>query len=170
MPTAFHLPLALAVFAAGTPVVIDGLKSTTPEGWKEVPTSSSMRFKQFEIPRAEGDPADAELIIFFFGAGQGGDAASNVERWKKMFDPVTGNPKVENAKIGKVNATILDIRGTYLYKPMPMAPKAEPRPNHRMVAVVFESPQGPYFIRFVGPEKTIDKRKKDFDKWLRGFK
>jgi hypothetical protein len=25
-------------------------------------------------------------------------------------------------------------------------------------------------MRFVGPEKTIAKHKKDFDKWLKGFK
>ena len=53
---------------------------------------------------------------------------------------------------------------------MPMAPQEELRPDHRMIGVVFASPQGPYFMRFVGPEKTVDKNKKDFDKWLKGFK
>jgi hypothetical protein len=161
--------------APAAPVTLDGLKSTPPVAWKAVETTSPMRFRQWSVPRADGDANDAEVVIFFFGPGQGGDAAANIDRWKKMFEPPAGKQidevsKVETLKIGKVAATVLDVRGTYLYKPAPMAPQSEKRPNHRMLSVVFESPQGPYFIRFVGPEKTIERNKKDFDKWLKAFK
>ncbi len=162
--------------AAGTPVTIDGLTSTAPERWKEVPNPGPMRFKQFVIPREKGDAHDADLIIFFFGAGQGGAVDANLDRWKKQFQAPEGKTidqlsKVETKQIGKVKTTILDVRGTYMYKASMMAPgDPEPRQNNRMIAVVFESPQGPYFFRFVGPEKTVEKNKKDFDKWLKGFK
>jgi hypothetical protein len=46
----------------------------------------------------------------------------------------------------------------------------EPRPNHRMLAVVMESPKGNYFLKLVGPAKTIEQNKKDFDNWLKTFK
>jgi hypothetical protein len=165
----------LALLSAGIPVTIDGLTSTAPASWKESPTTSSMRFKQFIVPGGAGDKSNAELVIFFFGPGQGGGAEANIARWKGMFLPPDGKKiddvsKVETIKVGEVNTTILEVRGTYRHKPMPMAPEEELRPNHRMIGVVFDSPKGPYFMRFVGPEKTVDKHKKDFDRWLRGFK
>jgi hypothetical protein len=162
--------------AESNTVVIDGLKSTVPTGWKESPTSSPMRFKQFTLPRDKADAYDAELVIFFFGAGQGGGIEANLDRWKKMFEPPAGktldqSSKVDTMNVGKVKTTVLDVRGTYMYKASPMAPgPAEPRSNHRMLAVVFESPQGPYFMRFVGPERTVEKHRKDFEKWLKAFK
>jgi hypothetical protein len=167
------VPLA-ATLAAGTPVTIDGLTSTAPEAWKETPTTSKMRWKQFTIPRAPGDQFDGELVIFFFGPGQGGDADANITRWKGMFTPPEGKKmedvsKVDTITVGEVKATLLDVRGTYTPSQM-MGPPQDPRPNHRMIGVVFASPQGPYFMRFVGPERTIERHKAGFDKWLRGFK
>jgi hypothetical protein len=166
--------LLLSLAAAGTPVTIDGLTSNAPAAWKEGP-STPMRFKQFTIPAASGDKHDAELVVFFFGPGQGGGTDANLTRWKGMFEPPAGKKiddvaKTETIKVSGVEVTLLDIKGTYKYKPMPMAPQEELRPDHRMIGVVFASPQGPYFMRFVGPEKTIAKHKKDFDKWLKGFK
>lgn len=167
--------LTLTLLAAGTPVTLDGLTSNAPAAWKETPTGSSMRFKQFTVPKVKGDEHDAELVIFYFGPGQGGAADANMARWKGMFVPPEGKKiddvsKVETIQVNGVKTTILDVRGTYKWKPAPMAPQEELRPNHRMIGVVFESEKGPYFMRFVGPEKTVDKNKKDFDRWLRGFK
>jgi hypothetical protein len=133
-----------------------------------------MRVKQFSVP-GSGEKSDAELIVFFFGEGQGGGAQANIDRWKGMFVPPEGKKiedvsKVENVKAGDAKATVLDVRGTYKWKPAPMAPQEELRPEHRMLAVLLETPKGNYFIRFVGPQKTVDKHKKDFDRWLKGFK
>lgn len=168
------LPLLTLVAAAGVPITIDGYKSTAPASWKELPPKP-MRMKSFTIPKTTGDQHDAEVVIFFFGPGQGGDAQANLDRWKSMFVPPAGKKidetsKVETIKVSGVETTILDVRGSYKWKPSMMSPQEELRANHRMLAVIFASPQGPYYIRFVGPEKTIEKNKKDFDRWLRGFK
>ncbi len=169
-------PSAMAAAPSGTPVTIGGLTSNAPARWKESPPGNPMRVKQFMVPREKGDAHDAEVVIFFFGQNQGGAAGANIDRWKKMFEPPAGKTiedvsKVDETTIGKSKATILDVRGTYQFKASPMSPEApEPRANHRMLAVVFESPQGSYFFRFVGPEKTVEKNRKDFDKWLKGFK
>jgi hypothetical protein len=152
----------------GTKVTIDGLSSMAPAHWKVAETTSQMRFKQFSIPRVGDDKLDGELIVFFFGSGGGGGVQPNLTRWRGMFE--NAKDKVEGFRVGDVKCTYLDISGTYLYKPSPMAPRAEPRANHRMLAVVFESPKGPYFVRFVGPEKTITENKKGFDEWLKNFK
>jgi hypothetical protein len=151
-------------------VTLDGLSSPAPADWKEQPVSGPMRVKHFIVPRVAGDTRDAEVIVFYFGAGQGGDPEQNVARWRSMFDPPGG--KVETFKVGAVKTTVLDVSGTYLFKARPVDPslEAERRPDHRMIGVVFETPNGPYFIRFVGPQKTVAKHKPAFDAWLKGFK
>lgn len=154
----------LLVLALLAPLTIDGLSATPPGDWKSETPTSSMRKAQFSI-------GDAELAIFFFGEGQGGDAEANVERWKTLFENAKP-PKVTNFKVKDVKVTYFDISGTYLFKARPVDPNltAEKRPNHRMLAVVWESPHGPYFMRFVGPEKTVSKHKAAFDAWLKSFK
>jgi len=158
----------------GIVVDLDGLKSRTPADWKEVPTTQQFRYKVFRIP---GDKAelDAELVIFYFGEGGGGGVEENIKRWKNMFLPPEGKTidevtKISEFKVGEVPVVYVDIRGTYLFRPFPAAPKAEPRKDYQMISVIFRSPKGPYFIRLVGPEVTVTKHQKRFDEWLKSFK
>jgi len=161
----------------GTVVKLDGLQSRTPADWVEEKPSSNLRKYQFKIPRAKDDKTDAELMIFFFGAGQGGSAAENVKRWKGFFIPPQGKniddvAKVTQMKVGGAAVTYLDVQGTYKFKERPFDPssKEELRPDSRMLGVVFESQGGPYFIRLVGPAKTVAQHKAAFDDWLKAFK
>ena len=157
-------------------VEIDGLKSAVPADWKQEEVTSKFRTHHFRIPHVPDDKTDAEMMIFFFGAGSGGSADANVKRWKGMFIPPEGKKiddvaKVENFKVGDVNVTYLDVQGTYRFKERPdPRSKEELRPDQRMLGVVFESPKGPYFIRLVGPAKTVTHNKKAFEDWVKGFK
>ena len=169
-------PVFLTLLAvAGTPVELGGLKSTAPAAWKETPSASPMRLKQFTIP---GKAGEAELVIFFFGQGQGGDTAANIDRWKKQFTPPAGKTledvsKVSTLKVaGKgAKATVLDVSGTYMFKAAPMAPgPGEPRPNSRMLAAVLETPKGNYYLKLTGPAKTVEAARKPFEAWVRAFK
>lgn len=165
---ALALP-AMAAAAPPAPVDLDGLVSTPPADWEDQP-SSGMRKKQFMLPAAKGDTHPTELVIFHFGKGGGGGTAENVKRWAGMFQPAPEQKVVEET-ISGVKTTILDLKGTYLFKARPMDPApGEPRAGHHMVGVVFESPDGPYFMRLVGPEKTVARHRAAFLKWLRGFK
>lgn len=168
------LAVALAVPAAAlaappAAVDLDGLVSAPPADWIEQP-ASGMRKKQFTLPAAKGDTAPTELVIFYFGKGQGGGAADNAKRWAGMFEGAP-QPKVSEETINGVKTTLIELAGTYLHKARPMDPApGEPRPGHQMIGVVFESPEGPYFMRLVGPEKSVAKNRAAFLKWLRGFK
>jgi hypothetical protein len=161
----------------GTPVVLGGLKSAAPADWKAQKSSSEMRAYQFKLPKADGDKEDAELVIFHFGPQGGGTVPDNIKRWKAMFVPPSGKTiddvaKVSELKVGDADVTYLALEGTYKFKERPFDPNAkeELKPDWRMVGIVFGSKNGPYYIRFVGPAKTVAKHQKAFDEWLKAFK
>jgi|SoiMethySBSTD1v2_1073268.scaffolds.fasta_scaffold36047_3 hypothetical protein len=164
---ALGITLATAV-AAAEPVEIDNLRSETPESWKAQPVTGMRKF-QFRLPPEPDDPHPTELIVFFFGKGQGGAPSDNIARWKGMFEK--GEPKVTEETIAGAKATIVEISGTYLFRERPMDPgPPTPRPGQRMIGVHFATPGGPYFMRLVGPDATVSKHKKAFLEFLRGFK
>lgn len=165
---------ALLVFTlgarAGEVVEIDGLKSKTPDNWKAGKPANEMQRAVLTIPKVEGDPEDATLTVFFF-QGQGGSIDANIKRWKDAFKAPAGDKaKVEKMKVGEVEVTTVDLQGTYLFKARPMDTKSVEKPDFRMVGVYFNSKNGPYFMRFVGPAKTMDKNMDGFRSWLKSFK
>jgi hypothetical protein len=168
--------LAAAQDNKGTVVEFGGMKSTTPADWKEEQPTSTMRAYQFKLPRAEGDPEDAELALFFF-RNFSGSVDDNLKRQTAKFEPSAGKDKVEEKvdkqfKVGPLNAIYQDVRGVYLSKFPPFAPNAKitRKENYRQLYVVFENKDGQYYMTLLGPEKTVEKHKKGFDEWLRNFK
>ncbi len=157
---------------SGGVVEIDGLKSAVPAGWVKGKPVGQMQYAVYSLPKAEGDPEDATLTVYFFGPGGGGGVDANVKRWQGLFKAPAGEKsKVDSFKVGDVKVTTVDVQGTYLSRP-PFDPNAKvtEKPDHRMVGVVFESKNGPYFMRLIGPAKTVAKHKDEFDKWLKNFK
>lgn len=167
---------SLAV-AGGTVVKLDDLSSAAPSSWKSKPSPSKFRLNTFVLPKAEGDERDTEVQVIFFGKDSGGALTDNIKRWKTMFEAPEGKTladvtKEEKYKVGKVDVTSLDIHGIYLDKFPPFDPNAKTirRPDYRRINVYFDSENGPFFIIFVGPAKTVGQNKKAFDEWLKAFK
>jgi hypothetical protein len=170
--SAFAIGLATTAFAADDIVVeIDGLKSKAPASWKNEKPKMN-RVAQFKITKSDGDPEDAELVVFHFGKGQGGDVDANMKRWKGQFKTPGEKSKEEKLKVSGVEVMTLDMQGTYLHKSAPMDPdsKVVEKPNFRAINVYFNSENGPYFIKLVGPAKTVEVHKAEFDAWLKAFK
>ena len=67
------------------------LHFTAPPAWNPRPSTSPMRVAEFVVPRAAGDPEDAEAIVYFFG-GSGGSVDANIERWVAQFQTESGGP------------------------------------------------------------------------------
>src|SRR5258708_29446757 len=109
-------------------VEMAGMKSKFPDNWKQEEASSTMRLTQFKLPKAEGDPEDAQLIIFYFKGGSG-SAEDNMKRQLAKFKPAEGKDKVdvkvEKIQVGKIEAPYQDITGTYLSKDRPFDPAAK---------------------------------------------
>lgn len=157
----------------GTAVEWAGLKSTTPGDWKEETPSSKLRQGQFKLPKADGDKDDAEVAIFFSPGGGGVEA--NLKRQIAAFQPAEGKEKVgevqEKLKLGGSEAVYQTVTGSFLKKPFPMAEKGTPVPGYKQIYVIFETKDGAVASLWMrGPEKTVEKHKKGFDEWVKGFK
>jgi hypothetical protein len=147
-----------------------GLRYAVQTDWVRVPAPSDMRAAQYRVPGAEGK--DAELVLFFFGKGQGGDAEANLERWYGQFTQPDGSASRDKAvvTIRTVNAlkvTAVDLSGTYTA--MGRGGPSQAATDQRMVAAVVEGEGGPWFLRLVGPTETIVAAKPAFDELLRSL-
>jgi hypothetical protein len=151
----------LALVIAGPAFAQPALKYDTPKGWTSQPPTSGMRVAQFVLPKAEGDPEDGTAVIFFFGKGEGGGVNDNLDRWAGQMVQADGKPgtraqaKTAAFMANGLKVTTLDISGTY--SAGGMMGGGGPKPNSRMKAAVIESPNGNYFVRVLGPQKTIAK-------------
>jgi len=126
-----------------------------PPDWRKGTTTSAMRVEQYTLPRADGDPSDAELIVYYFGPGGAGGIRENLDRWIGQMKDPTDKPREEQGKAGGFPVTWVHATGTYDAGGMG---GGEPRPGSRMIAAVLETSNGPYFIKAVGPEKTLAAR------------
>ncbi len=156
------------------PLLAAGLTFTTPDGWKQAPSGSSMRVAEFTLPRAAGDPDDAQLVVYYFG-GSGGSVDANMQRWIGQMEQPDGKPssavaKKESRKVNGLTVSLVDVSGTYTAEMSPGASTHHDNAHYRMRAGVVETGKGPYFIKLVGPEKTIAKWERAFDQFVGSLK
>ena len=149
------------------------LKFKVPAGWVEEERSSTMRVAQYKLPRAEGDTEDGSLVLYYFGKGQGGSATANIERWASQMQTPEGAPKEKIAEesftSNGLKITAVDAKGTYVAETAPGSGTFHNKPGYRLRAAVIETPNGSYFVKFVGPEKTVTHWDESFKSYLRSF-
>jgi hypothetical protein len=148
------------------------IKAKVPAEWIEQTPSSAMRKAQYALPKAEGDSEDGELTVFYFGLGQGGSVEANIDRWIGQISQPDNSSSKDKAKIVKkevlgLPVTQVDVSGTYSAGMMSPGP---PRPGYRLMGAVVETPEGPWFFKLVGPQKTIAKWAPSFDFFVGSFR
>ena len=148
-----------------------GLRFSAPRAWDRVPASADTRAAQWKIRRAPGDPEDGEVVLSFFGRGQGGSAQETLERWAGEFSQPGGRPShdaaiVTSRTVNGLRVTAVDLAGTYRAGPMPSGPLPPPKRGFRMLGAIVEGDDGPWFLRAIGPERTIAAAKPGFDATL----
>jgi hypothetical protein len=145
-----------------------GLTFQAPAEWKATTPSSTMRKAQMKIEPAQGDDAPAELVVFAFPGGAG-SVDANIERWQKQFRDKDGNaPKadVKSVKGKNCEVTRVEIAGHYLPPSFPGQAQAPEIEKARLLGAIVITEQTGYFLRLVGPEKTVSAAKASFDKML----
>lgn len=133
-----------------------------------------MRVAQYRLPRADGDTEDASLIVYYFGQGQGGSAQANLDRWIGQMQQPGGGSSKDKAKTEKMTVNglevmLLDVSGTYTAEMTPGSGNQQNKPDSRMRAAVIETPKGAYFVKLVGPEKTIARWDAGFLSFIKSF-
>ena len=125
-----------------------------PTTWKKESPSSRMRLLQFRIPARGADQEDAELAVFSFPGG--GSVKQNIERWIGQFAPANREASLFQGKTKEGQYVLADISGTYK-KPIgpPIAGRTKEVPDSRVLAVILESRGGVYYLKLVGPDKTV---------------
>jgi hypothetical protein len=151
-----------------------GLSWTAPAAWKSQ-GARPMRAATYVVPASDGDKEPGECAVYFFGGGQGGSVGANIKRWLGQFQTPDGGPVDKTAQIGEktisgIKVTTVDVSGTYLFKPAPMAPRAIPKPGYRMLAAIAQGAGGPIFFKLTAPEKTAHAAQADFEKMLESLR
>ena len=160
--------------AQSNSAVAGELRYKAPDGWVKEPSSSTMRVAQFKLPKAEGDPDDAALVISYFGATQGGAVQANIDRWISQVQQPDGSSSTDKAKtetstVNGLKVTTVDVSGTYTAEMAPGTGNQRNDANYRLRAAVIETPKGNYFLKLVGPAKTMGRWEQSFTDFVKSF-
>ena len=168
--------LAATVFLTGADdakqkIDAKGMTFEVPKSWKSSPPATQMRRAQLEVEPEEGDDYKAELIVFAFQGGAG-TVDDNLKRWQKLFKDEDGNPpKIESKKVQAKNTEVTRAETSGHYYPAALGgPKQPDRPGARLLGAIVTGEKYSYYIRMIGPDKTMKKLTTDFDDMLKTIK
>ena len=141
-----------------------GLSWTSPEGWIPETPSSSMRRAQYRVP---GPGGDGELVVFYFGPGQGGDAMANAVRWANQFAQPDGRApreamKTEQIRVGDVPVLLTEVTGTYSGGMTMMGGESANLENHMLLGAIAQGGDANWFFKLTGPEATLAAQREAF--------
>lgn len=148
-----------------------GYTAPVPKEWQSQTPASTMRAAQFVVPAAKG-AAEGEMVVFYFGKGQGGTVAANTERWTSQFSTPDGKPvkpKLDSFAVSGMPVTTVELNGNYS-RGVGMGQQGQGRPDQTLLVAIIETPEGNVTFQLYGDRKTVAAHRKAFEAMLRGFK
>ena len=112
-----------------------------------------------------GSGGDAELVVFYFGPGQGGDPQANAQRWASQFVDAQGAPATPRTRGGNVagmDVLYVEAEGNYQQGAMTGGP-VEQKGGHALLAAVVEGPDSNWFFKLTGPKATVEAQRAAFE-------
>lgn len=158
--------------AQGTTVTLLDYHTTVPADWTSRTPSSSMRLAEYVTPGLGGGTG-AEVVVYFFGKGQGGSVESNLARWKSQFSTPDGSPVPETVtqdSTGAFPITFAEYRGTYARGIGAGSPADQSRPGQTLVAGIVETPRGTLFIQLFGPMASVAAQREALVRFVAGLR
>jgi gluconolactonase len=155
---------AVADEAAATKSVKFGdITLNVPENWEEQAPSSNLRLGQMKVPPSKDDKDPSELSVFFF-QGDGGGIDANLKRWNDQFETKGREIKLFQGKCEQGAYYLSEVSGTYLKSiGPPIAGRKQPMPGYSSLNLILQvEGQGNYFVRLIGPAKSIAEQSKAF--------
>lgn len=157
-----------------SPIGAGELRYKVPVGWVVEKPTSDMRVAQYKLPKTGGDSEDGLLIVYYFGKGQGGPAQANIDRWIGQMQQPDGSPSKDKAKtealtVNGLPVNTVDVLGNYSGGMSPDSAPAEKKSIYRLRAAVVETPNGNYFVKLTGPEKTVGHWDQAYADYIKSF-
>ncbi len=167
--------------AASAAPAVAPLTWQAPGTWTtmDVPHSPGPKKASYRIPKQGDDKEEAEVNVFFFGTGAGGDPAKNFGEWFSQFDGDAGKAaaREELKTQGGLAVETVDVKGTYK---IAMGPKVGPnkkapmqmvKENFRLYGAVVKTPdRGNWFFKLTGPDETVQAARSAFRALLESAK
>jgi hypothetical protein len=157
----------LPVLAADSPTFkVGSFTFTRPATWESVAAAGSMRAAQFKVPSPDAK-TNADVVFFQFGAGQGGTAQANIDRWLGQFSEPKDklNSKIENVTIGTNKVTYVSAEGTYTAAMSGNPPTAD---TGFLGAIIGVDTSDRVFVRLTGPKAMVASSSADLKKMVEG--
>ena len=137
------------------------MTSEVPADWIASEPRGDMRLLQFTVPAAD-EAGAAELVVYYFGPGQGGSLEANVARWTSQFSSDDGPVEpVITPLTGNLPATLVELTGRYA-RGVGVGPVGDTLPNRTLLAGVVETPRGNLYPQLYGPADVVAKHKAEF--------
>ncbi|MBL8898159.1 MAG: SMP-30/gluconolactonase/LRE family protein [Planctomycetes bacterium] len=135
-------------------VVTGELSLAVPASWKFSEPTSNMRLGQFAVP---GPGGEAELVVFYFGAGGAGGVRANIERWIGQFAAEGRTTQIAKGACASGDYAVVTCHGTY-NQPVgpPIRRESKAMPGSAMIALIVPTAKGDHFLKLAGPQKTVE--------------
>ncbi len=159
-----------SISGAQTSATLLGYTTAVPVGWAASKPTSSMRLAQYTVRGADATTA-SDVVVYFFGEGQGGGIAENLERWKGQFSMPDGTAPYEHVTKEPNTAfpiTIAEYRGTYA-RGVGAGNDAAAKPGQTLIAAVAETPRGTLFFQLYGPSAAVAAQRRALVGFVRGL-
>ena len=164
------LSAARSVAAQATTLSLLDYHTTVPTKWTPRAPSSTMRLAEYVVPTdAQGS---AEVVVYFFGKGQGGNVDANLARWKAQFSTSDGSAVPETIlrdSTGAFPITFAEYRGNYR-RGIGTGSADSVRTGQTLIAGIAETPRGTLFIQLFGNSARVAAEKPAFLQFVRGLR
>jgi hypothetical protein len=173
-PVVFGAVLATSalspVAAQTTTVSLLDYHTAIPPKWMARAPASTMRLAEYVVPTdAQGS---AEVVVYFFGKGQGGNVDANLTRWKEQFSTADGSPVPETIvrdSSGAFPITFAEYRGNYR-RGIGTGSADSVRTGQTLLAGIAETPRGTLFIQLFGNSARVAQERPTFMTFVRGLR
>lgn len=139
-----------------------------PKDWVRKTPRVRIIEHEFEVPAPKDDKKGRPARLTVMGAG--GKVKENIQRWLDQFVQPDGSSTEEQATIEKLTIAdqtvhFVDVAGTYVD---PFS-QAGPQADYRLLGAIIETKRGNYFVKLVGPAKTMAAHEQAFKDMINGL-
>jgi hypothetical protein len=160
-----------ATAAAQATVRLLGYETAVPATWTPRAPSSSMRLAEYTVAPNDG-AGSAEVVVYYFGQGQGGSVPANLERWRGQFSEPDGSAVPEvvvHDSSAAFPITIADFRGTYR-RGFGAGSADSVRADQELLAAIAETPRGTLFVQLFGSVARVSAERTVFVNFVKSLR